>query len=74
MSTMEPMYGIPSALRYALVGFTRWDDIEIVECVIKEVRDLLKEHASKLTVDQVKSNMEYVEELEAYLKNLVDTY
>lgn len=74
MSTMKPMYGIPAAIRYALVGFTNWDDAEIVGKVLEEVRDLLNEHASKLTVEQIRENMEYVTNLEDYLNGLVNIY
>lgn len=74
MSTMEPMYGIPSALRYAIKAYTDWDEPDIVARIIEEVRELLNEHASKLTEEQIKENMNYVFTLEAYLNNLVSAY
>lgn len=74
MSTMEPMYGIPSALRYAIMAYTKWNEPEIVENIIVEVRGLLNEHCGKLDVEQIKENMDYVLTLEGYLNNLVSAY
>lgn len=74
MSAMEPLYGIPAVLRYGIMAIEKWDDKEIIERVILEVRELLNEHATKLNDEEVTEVVSYVDDSYTLLGDVLESY
>ncbi len=71
MSAMDPMYGIPAVIRYGISLFNCWESKELVEAGLQDYRERLNEYGDELMPEYVAKNMDYIDNLEAYIQEIM---
>lgn len=71
---MEPLYGIPAAIRYGVMALEEWEEQETIAIIINEVKSLLNEHAAKLNGEAIIEVVSYVDHLQDLLGSVLESY